>query len=244
MLDWTFDEPRGARQFLTPRGGSWEGWFGGLERRPAFVGVWSGPEVEGYDAAQYRIGGWFVEPIESVVGLRPYDDALEGTLRVEEFDRPIPYSIFEVEKVVRMMLHQSTLAFELLSTPLWIAAEDEERPCRASRSIVRRASSADLIEGYRREGADRVEERAEGEELRGEVRRLATAVALGRGRVSLDLGRLDDLLDLGHPRSELRRRARSLLGRLEEVAGALPESPPEYDALNSWLVERRLDRAG
>lgn len=242
VLDLTFDKPREGRALLTPRETDWSGWIESLERPPAYVGIWSGPEVCGYAEAPYRIGGWFVEPVESVVGLRPFDDALEGTLEVEEVDEPVPYVLFEVEKILRMMLRQSALALEVLSTPYWLDAEDGSDPCGESRDVVRRALAAEVVEAYRERAVGDADEGASEEELCGAVRQLATCVALGEGRVSAHLDRALEASGAELASDDLRSTVDGLRARLDETAGALPDSPVGYDALDAWLVERRLGR--
>jgi hypothetical protein len=242
VLELTFDNPKEGRELLSPYESSWSEWLETLERRPSFVGIWSGPEVCGYSGADYRIGGWFVEPVESVVGLRPYDDVLEGTLEVEELGEPVPYAIFEVEKIVRMMLRQSALALEVLSAPIWIRAEDRSEPCGTSRGIVRRALSAEIVEAYRERTAAEVDEESDQDAICAASRRLATCVALGVGRVSCHLRRaLETIGEDGDP-EDLLPMVSELRLRLDETAEVLPKSPTQYKALDEWLVDRRLER--
>lgn len=255
MTELSFDPPECVRDRLSPRSGDWEEWVGTLERRPQYLCLWSGPEVSGYEGAPHRIGGFFVEPLESVVGLRPFADSIEGTVDLDGVEGPVPYVLFEIEKLVRMVLHRSGFAFELLASPCWIEAADEEEPCRAARSLLERGLASGVLAHYR-EGAGSTlddeaarDERSEREWLE-LVREVGTGAALVRGRATLHLGRLLAAPELGVERDEVER-----VHHFEEVSAAvepflerlrrdpvrgLPEEPDAYESLDEWLVETRL----
>lgn len=254
MTDLTFDPPECVRDRFSPRSGDWEEWFGALERRPDYVCLWSGPEVSGYEGAPYRIGGFFAEPLESVVGLRPFADTIEGTVDLEGVEQSVPYVLFEIEKLVRMVLHQSGLAFELLASPCWIETADDEAPCRVARSILERGLASGILAHYREGAGSTLDDEAD-RDGRSErewlelVREVGTGAALVQGRATLHLGRLLASRKLGVERDEvaLVREAEEVspavgpfLERLRDPIVGLPDEPDAYAILDEWLVETRL----
>lgn len=258
-MQLTFENPSDARDRLRPSGGEWPEWFSGLPRQPEFAVVWSGPSVNGHSGAPVRVGGYFVEPPESVIGLRPFDDAIEGTVELESLERPVPYVFFEFEKILRMMLHQSGLAFEILSSPHWLYGADEENPCSEARAIVECAATGDLLAHYREVTDGSLDDlRSERDLSVGEIlrmfRSLLTGVAAGRGRSSLDLRVLAEALDVStvseivskpvqskvhSGRSALLEEAEALFAQLDSGESALPQHPDGYDDLNEVLVRKR-----
>ena len=60
-----------------------------------------------------RWGGVFVQPATDVLGLRAWEDAWEGVLK----DNSHPWAMFELEKIMRMLLAGSGLAFDILASP-------------------------------------------------------------------------------------------------------------------------------
>lgn len=257
-MDLNFDSPFDAREACRPSQETWEAWFDDLPRRPEYAVVWSGPPVNGYAGAPWRIGGYFVEPIESVLGLRPFDDALEGRIELEDGAEPVPYVFFEVEKIARMILHDSGLAFEILASPARLRASDRVVDDDEPRTLVRRAVCRGLLGHYRECTEGGLDDLRSGRDLSVEtalrlVRELATGAALQTGRATLDLetlaerrgidvvGDLSTAEDVEPHREALLESCEALAAALEEDAeSALSTRPDAYDAIDEWLVERRL----
>ncbi len=258
-----FEEIFDAREHLRPASGDWERWFDALDRRPQYAAIWSGPSVHGHEGAPVRLGGYFREPTESVVGLRAFDDALEGTLRLEGIEEPVPYVFFEIEKVVRMLLHSSTLAFEILASPARLLPDEHAEDAAAARDLVAWSIAEGLLGGYRESVDGGVDDLRQGREVSVGgalrlLRRLATGAALADGRATLDVRRLSespegDLVEeflasdpvepLGSRRARLLELAERLVASIEREEGALPSDPEEYEALNAWLIEQRLSES-
>ncbi len=227
------------------------------------IAQFGGMAVHGFAGVE-RVGGVFVQPAHSVLGLRAWDDALEGVL-----PGGAPWVLFEAEKIVRMMLRQSGLALEILASPVggdWGVDFD-------ARVLVCGAITREIVLYYRdvtRVGVSRLLALVESgriddpclEDGRGWLqdlfRHLLTGCVLGQqGHVCLHLEHLLDLpvaegvrepLDSlvggrgdGLAIRELGVQAVRLQGFLEvEQACALPERPSDYDGLNDWLVTQRL----
>lgn len=243
----------------TPVGTSWSEWVADLDRRPVSLTFWSGPEVHGF-ASRLRLGGVFVEPVESVVSLRSFSDSLEGTVRIEGVDEPVPYTLYDLEKVARMLLHDSGTALEILGAPAGV----DWTPNRVAfgRRVVRRGATAGLATHYLEVARPTVEALVAGEpvgrlELLEGSRRLLTGVGLLDGRVEFDLSRLlDEYADDGleevlggaeapAPDSGAYAAVADRLGelrvRLEEAeGGVLSDEALDYDGLDEMIVEERL----
>lgn len=266
----TFQNPAEARSLAPPREASWAQWAAEHEPPARFVSVWSGAAVHGYDSP-VRIAGVLAQPAELVLGIRSWNDAFEGTLSLRESGEEVPYALFEVEKIVRMMLHQSGLALEILASPaLLVAGRSGRRGGEAfpARRIVEAAITSDIIHHYR-DVAGRWLERIEqaGRPDLGEVdalevaRNALTGRALMDGRVAFDLWSLAErygdaaLVDLVRRAdeadepgddwlAEFIERIGGLVDGLDPDAAALPESPTDYDWLDALVVNERRRQAG
>ena len=259
LLELDFETPFDAGETSCPATGSWSAWFGQLEREPDYAVLWSGPPVHGYEPAPVRVGGYFVEPVESVLGLRPFDDAHEGRVELEGVDGPVPYVFFEFEKIARMMLHDSGLAFEILASPARLRSSEPGE----AREIVEWTATRGLLGHYRectRGGLDdlRAGREVSIEGIRRLFRELATGAALTEGRAMFDLGRLleqvageavAEVIEEGGAeaiasrRGELVETAERLADAIAGEATALPAQPDGYEALDARIVERRLSGA-
>jgi hypothetical protein len=248
---------------------------------PLFVALYDGPPATALPRSTSRIGGVFVHPAETVLALPGFEDAYEGLTRLGEDEQsgatngaedgaayPIPWTLFDLEKIVRMMLHQSGLAFAILTAAPTLHTTDDFDP----RAIAGALATRDLLAHYRDLGRDALgtpDPGAPGEvaSLLDALRYLCAGVALAeRGAVAHSMatllahaGRLDlpDGLDeLVAPTLEGARLdraslealgaiARDLSRRLERAlageGGALPGRPHDYDGVSEMLVTRRLD---
>ncbi|MFW5968470.1 MAG: DNA polymerase beta superfamily protein, partial [Persicimonas sp.] len=195
-MSLTFEKPAEMHPLESPAEASWAEWAGAHEPPARFLSVWSGPPVHGYDGP-VRVAGVLAQPAELVLGIRSWNDAFEGTLDLSESGDEIPYALFEVEKIVRMMLHQSGLALEILASPTLLVAGGNGRrggELFPARRIVESAITGDIIHHYR-DVAGRWLERIEeaGRANLGEVdarevaRNALTGRALMEGRVAFDL---------------------------------------------------------
>jgi hypothetical protein len=167
-----------------------------------------------------RYVGCFAIDVRTLAGLRPWDDALEG-------DSPGPWVLFEVEKLVRMALHQSGLAFEALaSAHCWGDF--------LAREVANAAATQGLLAYYR----DIARPLIEGNTESWRWRALLTGVAIAReGIVSLSLPRLSQLL--GAPLEPDVSCVDELLASLAD-SQHLPDRPANYDLLNDVVVDCRM----
>lgn len=192
---------------------SWASWAAAHEPRPiwlAALDLADGP----------RICGCFVTPARVALGLRAWDDADEGV-------SPAPYALFDIEKLVRMALHQSGLAFEALTSPRTWGELD-------SRRIASAAVTADILAYYR----DVTEPLEAGNSDPWRWRTLLTGVLLAtEGVISQDLPTL--CARLGAARAPSPEAARPLRERL--TSAHLPARPADYDFLNDLVTSARLD---
>lgn len=202
--------------------------------------------------------GVFIEPPRTVLGLRVWSDTRE----FEVGDGEVPVSLFDLEKVVRMLLHQSGLAVETLSAgrryvpEAWLDAGFEPR------RAVEWGISREVLQHYRdaaapflRNGGESIDPDliSNGEWLH-RTRLMLTGLAMTEGRVGVDFDYLlettaDDALveaveAVVDGESEARRALCEAAGPKAEAlqtatAGSLPDSPEGYDELNDWLVRLR-----
>lgn len=247
-----------------PADTSWSTWVEQLDRRPVLLTCWSGPEVHGFESP-VRVGGVFVEPLESVVSLRSFSDSLEGTLRLSGVDRPVPYTFYDLEKVARMLLHDSGTALEILATPA--AIDWKSNRLELGRRIVRQGASSGLLHHYAEASWPTVRALREGRsldrrELLEAARHLSTGVGLVEGRVAFDLRTMVDHHRQGdvladslewqtapEPGSSAYTRVADVFSDLWERidgsdGGVLGEEALDYDGLNATVVEERLAAGG
>lgn len=201
--------------------------------RPRFVAQLTGAEVNGHDTP-VRIGAAFVRDARTVCGLRAWDDAAEGV------HDGTPWAAFEVEKLVRMMLHQSGLAFELLaSARVWSDDFDGRR-------IIQAAATSQVLAYYE----DVTHPLATGrlhEEL-WRWRSLLSGLLLARhGEVSFRLPTLLERLDEvrfgglakgGVPTASIAADAHA---ELAERWASLPNQVSDYDWLDDRVAHLRLN---
>jgi hypothetical protein len=219
-----------------------------------WLGVMDGPQVVGHDAP-WRLGGIIIQPAHIVLGLRPWEDAFEGVITPPDA-APIPWVCFDLEKIIRMMLHQSGLALTLLA-----GVTIEAGPVNP-RAIAANAITHAQLHHWRDVTAPGVADPpADPVRWLGLVRQLLTGVLLAehahfmawlpaqRPHAPAPLGALiGELLD-GAPLTEQARQdsapALSALWHRMDPArpSALPERPSGYEALNALLVQARLDAA-
>ncbi|MFB6265050.1 MAG: DNA polymerase beta superfamily protein [Bradymonadaceae bacterium] len=244
----------------------WADWASGSTAPVVQIAQIAGPDVTGW-AETRRFGGIFVRPASSVLDLETRRHEIEGTIDLrtgEERGERAPYSLFEIEKLIRMMLRQSGLAFELLVSPLRLT-DCEPSPCEVDgRWIAEQSVSRELVTHYR-EVADGLFGRVfESEITRPDLvldllRTTLTGRMLCRGRVCLDLDRLLEwrgdedwrrlagaarrgLRDgwegegLARVRDEIEATVRGIDPRRAED---LPESPRGWETLSGWLVDAR-----
>ncbi len=238
-------------------GMDWAQWAGD-QRPPAhFLALWSGRAVHGFTSPE-RVGGVVVQPADVVLGIRSWDDAFEGILEVAQWGNAAPFALFEVEKIVRMMLHQSGLAFEILASPAVL--HDADFPARR---IVDAAVTRGVLHHYRDVAQGQIArlERAQGQGVRPAdlldiARHALTGVALADGLVDFHLWELVDAygsstlegllreaphdakLDDGY-RADFARAVESLIERIDPDAAKLPDNPEDYDYLNDLVVTQR-----
>lgn len=176
-------------------------------------------------AERPRLGGVFVTPARRALGLRGWEDAYEG-LAGEN-----PWVIFDLEKLIRMALRQSGLAFELLtSAATWSRAEF------GARAIARAAVTRDLIEHYHDVARPLLDDEAEASRWR--WRSLLSGWALAtRGEVSRNVATLTELAGTAEQTPAVAARLID-----EMLAGdALPRRPADYDWLEESLVNARME---
>jgi hypothetical protein len=258
-----FVEPRRDLEALFPSEEGLDAWLDSRGVRPVYTSLWSGPPIHGYQTPT-KLGGVVVHPAETVLGLRAWDDAYEGILTTSDTDDTIPWVLFDIEKIVRMMLRQSGLAFEILASPVCATGDALGGRDFPARRVIEAAIHQDILLYYR-DAADSVAWDADGLESReyrlqivDAVRRARTGVELRDGRVQLELAALlesveDDVAEtvralLGDDTVEpeqhtlVRDRVTSWCRTLETPGtSTLGEQPDDYDWLHEFVVEQRLE---
>lgn len=239
----------------------WQAWAAAHEPPAVLATAWSGRAVFGFDSP-LRVGGVLVQPADVVLGIRGWEDAFEDTLALAGHDRPVPYALFDIEKIVRMMLHQSGLAFEVLASPVVLAGDEFK-----ARRVLEAAITHEILHHYRDVAAGtlaRLDE-AEGEgawaaDVLDIARHALTGVALAQGRVDFRLwplvadfgdAGLEGLLreversDTIDPTglAEFGRHVDDLVERIDPDAARLPDRPRDYDWLDEFVVANRLGTA-
>lgn len=218
---------------LEPIAQDWQSW---AAERPA-APIWLA-ELHLSDESS-RFGGVFVTEPRTVMGLRGWDDAREG-IRAE-----IPWVLFDLEKIVRMALHQSGLAFEILTSPVCDPQSDFP-----SRRVATSAFHAGLVSYYRDIALPLVEGTST-EFWR--WRSLLTGWLLSTsGLVSHRLPELitrtnDDslrgLVDDGSPTVPSATTARHYIDEMVASAHSLGSGPADYDWLDEFVFTRRMELA-
>lgn len=202
-----------------------------LDRRPLFLAEVMSPAVNGHSVRR-RFGGVYSETARTVCGLRSWDDTREDVIDGE------PWALFEVEKLVRMLLRQSGLAFELL------ASSRTAGGTFPAREIVRAAVTREIVAYYQDVARPLVEATPATDEL-WRWRSLLTGLLLTRtGDVSLHL---DTLLDAtGAPRGAAGEVPASdvvadAFAELDVRGAALPATPSDYAWLDEVVATLRME---
>lgn len=259
----------GARAALRAQAGveDWAQWSRAQPMMPRFLSAWSGPGVHGV-ASPWRVGGVMVHPARTILGIRAWNDAHEGLLPADTADteaqtdaRGVPFVLFDIEKIVRMMLHQSGLAFEILASPMLLL--DGATPAFPARDIIQAAITTEILEYYWdiARGALWQMQQAGGQDVREDdvndaLRHALTGVLLSRGEVEF---RLPTLLarcqasctatlaaDLSPQTARDPAYLAALGASLDDLVEttraegcALPAKPTDYDWLNDLVVSLR-----
>ncbi|RVU42606.1 hypothetical protein EA187_15575 [Lujinxingia sediminis] len=225
--------------------------------KPALLAWVEGPGAEGIETP-WRLAGITILPASTLLGLRAFEDAYEDQLPGEAPDgSDCMRVIFDLEKLLRMALHQSVLALELLASPAPLqlhAPFNELAPVELAQAAI----TSGVIRAYRGVLPSTLDAIDAGERMAAlsGLRRLYTASLLHRDAVmGTDLGA--QLLSCapspiapiveGWSDGPLRpAQARALkdearrLDALLDLPGALPERPHDYDLLHETLVAWRL----
>lgn len=266
---------QGARAALEVQTGiqDWAGWGRAQPVAASFLSAWSGPGVHEIPTP-WRLGGVMVHPAKTILGIRAWNDAHEGLLSAApeagalfENDAPmpapgVPFVLFDLEKIVRMMLHQSGLAFEILASPMVLLSESSAAAFPA-RDIIQAAITAEILEYYwdiaRGSLWQMLEAGGQGvgmDDVNNAIRHALTGVLLSRGEVEF---RLPTLLArcqvscIAALAADLDSQAARDPGYLKELYAAvddliektraedcvLPVQPLDYDALNDLVVSLR-----
>lgn len=258
-----FVEPVGDLGALWPSEAGLDDWLDSRGVPPVFSSLWSGQPLHGYETPA-KLGGVVVHDARCVLGIRAWDDAYEGVLSAADSDKTVPWVLFDVEKIVRMMLRQSGLAFEILASP--VRATDGQLGGRSfpARRVIEAAIHQDIL-FYYRDLADSVDWSVEGLASReyrlqivDAVRNALTGLQLIDGRVVFELSALldeveadvaeavralaeDDTID-DEQHELIRDRLATWCQRLETPGvSALGEQPDDYDWLDELVVEQRLE---
>ncbi|AWV89273.1 DNA polymerase beta superfamily protein [Bradymonas sediminis] len=230
-------------------------------RSAQFLSAWSGSALYGHQRP-LRLGGVFVESAGVVLGLRSWNDAREGVIDT------VPYAIFEVEKIVRMMLHQSGLAFEILASPVLFETNSSGADGTGfpARRVVNAAVTQGLLHHYRdvaRGMLDRLlaakGRGASLEDIFGLVRTALTGRALMQAEVDFNLATL--LVNHASPKvagyirntvpedlvnkawlNGFARTLEPLIASLAPEDSALPTNPTDYEWLHEFVISSRLEQ--
>ena len=188
----------------------------------------------------HSLAGIVVHPAHVVLGLAGWEDAFEGILPACK----TPVVLFDLEKLLRMMLSQSGLAAEILAAPTLVAAPPGFDP----RALLDALATTRLLDHYRQLPRAR-----HIEDLRG----LMTGALLARtGQLSLRpqtlLLALAEVMDTAPLHAALLDGEASALARAEdslralwgrgEGTNSLPARPLGYDAASAMLVAARMAR--
>lgn len=229
---------------------------------PVHLSVWSGPALEGYPT-KTRIGGVFVQPASTVLGIRAWDDALEGVFTTDGGET-VPWVLFDLEKIVRMMLRQSGTAFEILASPICARHPGRTDLEFSAHRIVEAAIHKDILFYYRdfadgvRWDVDGLESREYRLQIVDAVRHALTGLRLIDGVVEFELASLLDEVESDvsdavramladdtvseHQHSLLRNRLASWCQTLAEPGQhVLGDQPHGYDWLDDLVVQLRLE---
>lgn len=244
------------------------------QRPPAyFLSQYAGSEVNGFKRPR-KLGGVMIHPARTVLGLRAWDDAHESVLsahppKIDEDAHPqTPYVLFDLEKIIRMMLHQSGLALEILASPIRLKIAQPEALQIPAYGIINAALTRDILDYYWSIARNTIfnstnsARSARADELLNAARHALTGWMLSQGVVEFSLPRLlkncefgqlieliQECLDISGAKNALvsADRARALSVHIERLIEsvdpakcALAENPAGYDWLNDLVVERRL----
>lgn len=180
--------------------------------------------------AEGRMAGIFVERAETVLGLKAWEDAHEGTTTGAK-----AFVFFEAEKVIRMLLRQSTLAFETLATRRLIHGD----PDLALR-LLEAGLTNQIIPHYRDIVGHKLKNWSSLTQLQRQVaaRQLYTARALHQhGVIAFEEESFSQLFeDFSLEKSTLE----SIHLQLESPSKLLPVEPSGYDTLHQILIALRL----
>lgn len=216
---------------LNDFGVSWPHWVrehGPVDR----IALISGPEVHGW-ATPRQIGGYYTNSATRVLGLAAWDDAREGVAS------GAPWVIFDTEKLLRMLLRQSPLAFRILASHVCtLDVLPADRQFLISAAVTRQ-----MVLNIAAEGSSPSSPRRDSELQT--LAELTIGWALARGHADLHAASLlathpewSDV-DLEN-RSDVARAIAALRLELQTSQVALPNQPADYEGLSRWLVERRL----
>lgn len=214
--------------------------------------AYRGLEVTGI-AQPAAFAGIVVQPAQTVLALPGWEDAYEVVV-----DGAL-HTLFDIEKLIRMLLHGSHLALEVLGSParaLGLEAADQILDWTVNRRHLAPASDSGATLGSplapRLAAGDAIDH----------FRRYLQGLELAQGRLSLRLDVLVEPVD-----AELRSTVVGLAGDPQRVAevvpsatlqamrnfvsehpldpagSALPPGPTDYAALSHWLVTTRLETA-
>lgn len=219
---------------LNDFGVSWPHWVrdhGPVDR----IAVIAGPEVHGWPTAR-QIGGYVSTPADTVLGLKPWDDAREGVVL------GAPWVIYDIEKLVRMLLRQSPHAFRIVASH--VCAHEILSADR--RFLLESAVAAQLVRNIAAESATPPSLRKDTQ--LNTLAELTAGWALARGHADLHAATVLGAhpqwaqLDLTNP-NDVARAIEALRHELQTCDVALPEQPSNYDGLSRWLVDRRQQAA-
>ena len=224
-----------ARQDVTRHetGVSWPHWVrdnGPVDR----LVCTSGLEAVGWPTPR-GVCGAYTTPIDAVLGLKAWDDAREGVVVGD------PWVIFDIEKLVRMLLRQSPIAYRFFASHVClheISTMDRQR-------ILNSAVSAQMVRNIAIEAQNELPSLTRRGALLEQLASVTTGWALARGIADLHA----ETILKTHPewsdldvtnREDIRRAATALAADLLTTEVALPVAPSDYDGLSQWLVQRRL----
>jgi len=208
-------------------------------RELAHAVVIGGPSFDGFEGFERQLGGIWIEPTPSVLGLPAFDDADEGR-------EPSLYACFEVEKILRMLLRQSPLALRTWASPIRSSRWDDDFLL----GVIERALSQTMVHFMLELSSDasRRAERASAMQktwANDSLRWALSAHALSRGTIGFELTQLaswaDCNLDVEAPVGERLQEAQTWRERVDAQENVLPAGPADYNGLSDWLVELRRE---
>lgn len=211
--------------------------FEAPERQLVRASLIGGPHFDGFDGFEAQLGGIWIEPTASVLGLRAFNDADEGIDPLHVY--------YELEKVLRMLLRQSPLALRVFASPLLVAPSEWDQ--EFIEDILRRAVGQQMVTAMLDLSADADNRSQRSNAMPAawasdSLRWALAAKSLMGGVVGFNLELLarHHELEIAELEPDARLEvARSVREEVDSSENVLSPGPSDYSGLSDWLVDVR-----